>query len=127
MLWIFKYLSNDALSTVENFVIWVNFFGASFAAFWSRKAYKEGLPSMRNVFKLVFSLASLYLFSYLLLLILDLPFLNWSAIMRGVSVVVWPVVWAGPAMISVLQQREDRKQLKILRQQFMERLGDDDV
>ena len=94
-------LSNDSLSILENFIIWVNFFGAAFALYINRKAFKQGIPRLRRSHLLIAGLATIYCIGYLLLLFSDIQFLVWSSAFRGVSILVWPIVWAMPALSSV--------------------------
>lgn len=99
--YIIHLLSNDNLSTLENFIIWINFFFSSGAAWFAYKASKEGLFGMRNTFKFISAFAILYSIAYLILLLFDVNFLSWSAVMRGVSIGVWGIVWIAPAVVSV--------------------------
>jgi hypothetical protein len=95
------YLSNDTFSVVDNFIVWVNLFGALAAVCFNYKASHSGLIPMRKTHFLITGLAAIYSIAYLMLLLLDLPFLQWSSVLRGVSIVVWPIVWMWPAILSV--------------------------
>lgn len=117
---IIEALSNSNFTLFENFVVWMSAFGASFAAYHTRKAYRKGLYGMRNVFKLVHGLAILYVFSYLILLILDVNFLAWSSLMRGVSIFAWFIAWAGPAIVSVKQYDRAIEDVNRLQDQLTE-------
>ena len=101
MTYLLHLLSNDNLTLFENFVIWINFFGACFAFYFNRKAFKSGIPRFRRESFLIAGLAFIYCVSSLILLLLDPTFLVWSSAMRGVSIMVWPIVWALPAVTSV--------------------------
>jgi hypothetical protein len=98
---IIDFLSNQNLSTIENFIIWVNVFFASFSGWFAFKASKMGIYGLRNSFKLISGMAWLYTVSYGILLISDINFLSWSSIMRGVSIFAWAIVWILPAYTSI--------------------------
>ena len=46
-------------------------------------------------------LAYTYSLSYAVLLAGLVDVTQWGTVMRGVALVVWPVVWAGPAIVSL--------------------------
>lgn len=94
-------LLNQNLSVVDNIVIWVNLIFSFIAGGFSFEASKSGILGLRNSFKLVAGLAWLYSFSYFVLLISDINFLSWSSVMRGVSILVWFIVWTLPALMSI--------------------------
>ncbi len=94
-------LSNPTLSMFDNFIIWMNLIGAGVSFYWQREASRIGIPALRRTHLAVATLAVLYVLAYLFLLVGDLLFLNWSSYMRGVSLVVWPVVWTWNAVVSI--------------------------
>lgn len=94
-------LSNDQLSMTDNFVAWVNVFGAVLALYCNYWASSKGLISMRRTHFLISGLASLYVSAYLILLISDIQFIQWSSVMLGISIIVWPIVWIIPALLSI--------------------------
>lgn len=98
---IIEFLSNQNLSEIENFVIWINLILASISGLFAFKASRIGVFGLRNTFKLVAGMAWLYSFAYSLLLISDVNFLQWSSIMRGVSIFAWVIVWIVPAYMSI--------------------------
>ena len=99
--YLIEILSNDTLSFLDNFILWVNLFGALYAAYYCFRASKEGVESFRVTFLSISGLAFIYSVAYLYLLLGDPNFLLWSTWMRGVSILVWPLVWAGPAILSI--------------------------
>lgn len=122
-------LSNVQLSVFDNWVIWMNFAGSASAYWFNRKASKMGLISLRKTHFLISGLAAFYTASYLFLLLFDPKFMAWSSFMRGVSLVVWPVVWAWPAVVSMRTWKKFTELLEIDEVEELEhlmRLKDDE-
>lgn len=61
---------------------------------------------LRTVYAFIGSLAAIYTVSYLVLLSGRVAPADWSAVMRGVSIVVWPVVWTAPAFYTIRARRD---------------------
>lgn len=87
------------ISLLDNLIFGLNMIGALAASWCNGKAstvYR--LPhSVRRVFFITSGFALIYAMSYMALFVADLSVLNWGSIMRGVSLLVWPLVWIGPA------------------------------
>ena len=65
--------------------------------------------------------------AYSVLLVGDVDYRHWSAIVRGFSLVVWPVVWAGPAKFSTqMGEALQRHANDIVRQVTELKEGDDE-
>lgn len=99
-LWLAAF-SNDSLTFEDNLVIWLNVFGAMFAGYWTLKASRLAVRAMRPVYAAIFTITQIYIFGYLVLLFTDVDVLDWGSVMRGVSIMVWLVVWSGPAIMSI--------------------------
>lgn len=95
------WLTNPSLSGFDNFVIWVNMALAMAALHWNVVAARVGIAGMRSARAMVAGLAVLYIAAYLVLVISDVQAAQWSSLMRGVSIVVWLVVWTNPARRSI--------------------------
>lgn len=91
---------NDSFSVAENVVVWINTLGAAGALYVNVQAYRFGLPRFRKACFMVAGLSFVYVAAYLFLLFGDVGYLLWSSWLRGVAMVVWPVVWMAPAIIS---------------------------
>lgn len=91
---------NYHLSTAENIVLWINTIGAAGALYVNVQAYRFGLSRFRKACFMVAGLSFVYVAAYLFLLFGDVDYLLWSSWLRGVAMVVWPVVWMMPAIIS---------------------------
>lgn len=93
------WFSDDSLSILDNFIIWLNFFGAVYACYWSTKATHTALlKSDRITMARVAALTWVFIIAYIVLLVLDnVQQAEWAAVMRGVSIPVWVFVWAFPA------------------------------
>lgn len=91
---------------VENVLIWLNLLGATGAFLVNRKAYKIGIPSHRKTSFLVARISVFYIVAFGVLILFDPSYLEWASIMRGVALVVWPVVWMQPAWMSIKIWRE---------------------
>ena len=101
----------------------LNMAGASMASVVNVLAYRRtGRGGPQSAYAIVAALAALYVVSYGVLGFTDILPVDWSAVMRGVSVLTWPFVWSihaaskvwskqpqkwADAVIEVVQQRLD--------------------
>lgn len=96
-------IDTDNLSFWGQAVIWGNWAGACFSlvanASAVRWAHKRGLTLLTRFYGAVTLLSAVYIGAYLILLFSHVSQPDWSRTMRFVSLVVWPLVWAGPAII----------------------------
>lgn len=58
-------------------------------------------PWTKALYAAIAALAFGYSFAYSVLLFGNVPGSDWSSVMRGVSTIVWPVVWTGPALACI--------------------------
>lgn len=91
----------------DTVVVWLNFTGAVLAAFAAWVGSRRDDPRKRPMWAAVAVLATIYAGSYVWLKI-DGDVFVWSKIMRGVSLVVWPLVWVTPPIMSVALFRRDQ-------------------
>lgn len=75
-------------------------------------AGKRGLPSWRPLHTAVATLAAIYCGGYAWFLIEQPTVELWSSILRGVSLVVWPVVWTLPAVITLRTRQRLHRAVK---------------
>lgn len=84
---------------VDRLIFELNMVGALFACavnLWA--AISPGPFTMWRPLRAVTALlAGVYATGYALVLAGALPVAQWSEFFRGVSLMVWPIVWAGPA------------------------------
>jgi len=95
----------------ETAIIWGNLLGCLFAIVTNGVAARVGFLIHRGLAMTVAIIASLYVAGYALLLTGSVELMAWSAFYRGVSLIVWPVVWAGPALISIAAWRHARTEV----------------
>lgn len=104
------FLWDSEFSLLENFVLWLNFTGAVVAAVVNHKASSHAATqSLRRVFFIISGFAWFYALGYLVLLIFEPPYLEWSSLYRGVSVFVWGAVWTAPALANLRVMRRLNK------------------
>lgn len=99
------------MSAFDLVVIWLNFTGAVVAALANWWAARHADPRKRPLWAAVAVLAAVYAGSYLWLII-EGDVVVWSKIMRGVSLIVWPLVWVSAPTLSVLLFRRDRRTIQ---------------
>lgn len=95
----------------DTVVIWLNFSGAVLAFCANLWAATRSDTRERPVWAAVAVLAAIYAGSYVWLMI-DSDVVTWSKVMRGVSLVVWPLVWATAPILSVVLFRRDRAKVR---------------
>lgn len=97
-----QFLWDSDFSLLENFVLWLNCFGACIAAVVNHRASKHApTQSLRRVFFIISGFAWFYFAGYLALLVFEPPYLEWASLYRGVSVFVWGAVWTAPALVNL--------------------------
>jgi hypothetical protein len=82
-------------------VIWVSFGLSGIAAVVLFLAARHALPEMRATFAAAGVLASIYCGSYVWLAFNFERAAEWSALLRPVGMLAWPVAWTLPAVISM--------------------------
>jgi len=102
---------ND-LSVAELIVIAVNMVMVLAAVAINWRASQHGVVRYRIVHAAVAALSGVYAAGYLVLMLGDVSVENWSSVMRGVSIVAWPVVWWWPALTSLRVHRELKEALQ---------------
>jgi len=97
---------------VSTLIIWGNLLGCLGAVAATGIAAYVGFLIHRGLAITISIIASMYAIGYAMLLLGVVELAKWSAFYRGVSVVVWPLVWAGPAVMSVQAWRHTRSQVE---------------
>jgi len=100
------------ISFVDLTVLWVNFLAISIAAFYTRRAAVRADPRVRPLFGAITALAVFYAAAYLLLIMVPLDVAVWGSVLRGFSIIVWPLVWVGPAVCAVKTFESDHARLE---------------
>jgi hypothetical protein len=108
----------NQLPVSDEIVAWLAMALIIFAACVNLRAARFGLTRFRMIHTATATLAFIYVAGYLWLLLGDANPMRWSSVFRGVSLIVWPVVWAWPAWESIVVHRE-------LRDAVQERLEDE--
>lgn len=92
------WFSNDNVGIINNFIIWMNVFGAIYGGFWAgRAAHAALLKSDKVNMARVAALAGIFAVAYFLLLFDEINPADWQMVMMGVSLLAWIFVWAFPA------------------------------
>jgi hypothetical protein len=99
------------VTTYETVIIWGNLLGCLFAIAANACAAHVGFLIHRGLATIVAVIAGMYAIGYVLLLTGTVTLLAWSQFYRGVSLVVWPIVWAGPALISLAAWRHSHSEI----------------
>lgn len=99
------------MTSLDQFVIWTNLAGCLFAVVANIAAAHVGFLVNRALSATIAVVAATYAIGYALLLSGAIEIAKWSAFYRGVSVVVWPLVWAGPALMSMSAWRHTKKEI----------------
>lgn len=99
------------ISFVDLSVLWVNFFAISISAFYTRRAALRSDPRARPLFGAITALAAFYAAAYFVLIIVPLDVAVWGSVLRGFSIIVWPLVWVGPAVLAVRTFESDHARL----------------
>ena len=99
------------MSTFDLVVVWLNMTGAVAAVAANWWAARHADPRKRPLWAAVAVLAAVYAGSYLWLVV-EGDVVVWSKIMRGVSLIVWPLVWVSAPVLSVLLFRRDRQAIQ---------------
>lgn len=92
-------------------VFWWNAAGALAAAIANTWAAVRGDPRMAPVRTAIAALAAFYLLGYLLVTLGGWDQQAWGAFYRKASIIVWPVVWCGPAVLGVLTYKRTTRAL----------------
>lgn len=96
------------MSGWDKFTIVMNMTGAFgsfvFNGVWSARGWSR----MRTTRAMISAYSALYVIAYAWLLIFQ-DQVAWSHVMRGVSMVAWPLVWIGPAWVG---HRETQRLLR---------------
>lgn len=97
----------------EQAIVILNAVGAGVACGWNlaaaaRLARMRKYRSYLHLHAVVAALAAGYVVAYCLLLLADIEVRDWSAFFRGVSLLTWPIVWTGPAVLHVRRSAEQR-------------------
>lgn len=100
------------MSTLDHLIIWGNLFGCVFAVAANVAAAHVGFLVHRGLSAAVAAIAATYAIGYALLLAGAIELAKWSAFYRGVSIVVWPLVWAGPALMSLAAWRHTKSEVR---------------
>lgn len=93
-------------------VIWLNMADAGTSCVVNLWAGFTGWPDWRWLRYTIAVFSAIYVVAYIVLLRGDYPVTVWSPFMRGVSVPVWFIVWAWPAVHSTLILRRLRSQIQ---------------
>lgn len=109
------------MTALDTAVIWLNLLGCLGAVAANGIAAYVGFLIHRGLAITIAVIAAMYAVGYGLLLTGAIELAKWSAFYRGVSIVVWPLVWAGPAVMSVQAWRHTRAQVE---QALAEGVGD---
>lgn len=100
------------MSTTDLAVLYLNAAGTILAIGANVVAAHVGFLLPRWFTTIVACIAGMYLIGYGLLLTGTIEVLNWSSFYRGVSVFVWPIVWAGPALLSLAMWRHSKAEIE---------------
>lgn len=100
------------MDEVSTLIIWGNLLGCLGAVAANGIAAYVGFLIHRGLAITISIIAAMYAIGYAMLLLGVVELAKWSAFYRGVSVVVWPLVWAGPAVMSVQAWRHTRSQVE---------------
>lgn len=101
------------MSTGDVIVIYVNMFAAFACLVINFMAARTGHPFLRPVRAMVAALLAVYVVAYGWLLTSG-DVVAWSRIMRGVSIVAWPVAWGIAPAVSMYVYRKEMEALKEL-------------
>lgn len=88
------------MKTTDVVIAWLNLVPCMFAAIVNLWAARIGWPDWSPLRTTVGTLAAFYALGYIALLAGFVDFLSWSRFYRGVSPIVWLVVWSGPVLES---------------------------
>lgn len=88
--------SVEGFTTFATFIIWINLFGATMAGVTAIWASKKLPHIMTTILVPISILAFIYSIAYVILLFTPVTFTDWSAVMRGVSITAWFIVWIYP-------------------------------
>jgi hypothetical protein len=99
------------VTAYETAIIWGNLLGCLFAIAANACAARVGFLIHRGLAATIAIIGVVYVIGYALLLTGSIELLRWSAFFRGVSLIVWPVVWAGPAIISIAAWRHAHSEI----------------
>lgn len=93
---------SHSLSNTQLVFALLNMAGASAAMIVNYLAYRRtGFSGPRLSYAITATFAGFYAVAYLVLAFTDIPPSDWSSVMRGVSVPIWPLVWSSHAAAKV--------------------------
>jgi CHASE2 domain-containing sensor protein len=94
------------LQLIDHVLITLNMFGVGFAIYWNVRGSKEAARTMQPIYASIAALATVYFIGYGLLLFGVVDPVIWQRIARGIGMVVWVVVWAGPPAASIRTKKQ---------------------
>jgi len=89
----------EGLSRFDLVCIWLNWGGAFMAIIVNYAAMKSSTNHWRIIYSAIGALATLYAIAYAVLVFGPFTSDEWTSAMRGLSVIVWPLVWSGPGLL----------------------------
>lgn len=93
------------MGAVDYTVITANLAGAILAVVINIWAAERGFMASRPLMMVTAVIAGMYAIGYAMLLAGAIPYPAFSQFFRGVSVIVWPVVWCRHAFLSIQMYR----------------------
>lgn len=100
---------NSHLPSAQFAFVVLNMAGASMAVVINFAAYRRtGRGGPQAAYAIVSALAAVYVVAYAVLGFADIFPADWSAVMRGVSVLTWPLVWSIHAAAKVFSKQSQR-------------------
>lgn len=95
------FFTNSDMTVLDQVFVWANLVFAAQASYWGYQAGKRGAYWLRKVHFQTSALAAFFTLSYLSLIIFDFPPRTWADVMRGATIIVWPVVWTATSKASI--------------------------
>lgn len=106
------FLWNDQMDVTANIIIIINCVMAFISGAVNLYASKHNPEPWKKIRFMVGVFAIIYGGCYLWLLSSE-DLERWSSVMRGVSLVVWPLVWIAPAWVSIRVWIDVKKILRV--------------
>ena len=113
------------MNTLDLIVIWLNLAGCVAAIPINLHAARVGFLIHPGLARTIAVVAGIYAVGYVMLLTGTVHVAAWSDFYRGVSVVVWPLVWSGPALMSLSALRHARREITAATTEGQIRAADD--
>lgn len=101
----------------DRFVVALNGVLALVAALANLHSARGATGDWRRVRVSIAAVATAYVLGYAYLAMFPDEIITWSKVMRGVSLLAWPIVWIHPAVV----QRRSMKRTKEILEKEMER------